>query len=31
MKNYVVTSDIGKYETNLIGRDLDGTKDDIKR
>lgn len=31
MKNYVLTSDIGKYETNVIGRDLEGTKDDIKR
>lgn len=31
MNSYVLTSDIGKYETNLIGRNLDGTKDDIKK
>lgn len=31
MSNYVLASDIGKYETNLIGRDLSGTKEDIKK
>ena len=31
MKRYVLSADIGKYETNIIGRDLDGSKDDIKR
>lgn len=31
MKKYVLTVDIGKYEANLIGRDLDGTKEDIKK
>lgn len=31
MKRYVLSADIGKYETNLVGRDLDGTAEDIKR
>lgn len=31
MKKYIFSADIGKYETELIGRDLEGTKDDIKK
>ena len=30
MKKYVLSADIGKYETDIVGRCLDGTKDDIK-
>lgn len=31
MKKYVLSADIGKYETNLIGRNIDGSEEDIKR
>ena len=31
MKKYVIAGDIGKYETNLLGRALEGTQEDIKR
>lgn len=31
MKRYVLSADIGKYETNLIGRNIDGSEEDIKR
>ena len=30
MKKYVLSADIGKYETEITGRDLEGTKEDIK-
>ena len=30
MKKYVVSADIGKYETEIVGRNLSGSKDDIK-
>lgn len=31
MRRYVLSADIGKYETNIIGRNLDGSQEDIKR
>lgn len=31
MNKYVLTADIGKYETNLIGRNLEGTVEDVKQ
>ena len=31
MKRYVMSADIGKFESNLIGRCLEGTKEDIKK
>ena len=31
MKKYVLSADIGKYETEITGRDLEGTKEDIKK
>lgn len=31
MKRYVLSADIGKYETNLIGRNVEGSEEDIKR
>lgn len=31
MQEFIITADIGKHEANLIGRPLDGTKEDIKR
>lgn len=31
MKRYVLAADIGKYETNLVGRCLEGSKEDIQR
>ena len=30
MKKYVLSADIGKYETEITGRDLEGTKEDVK-
>lgn len=30
MKKYVLSADIGKYETEVVGRDLDGSKEDVK-
>lgn len=31
MKRYVLSADIGKYETNLVGRCLEGSKEDIQK
>lgn len=31
MNKYVLTADIGKYETTLIGRNLKGTSEDVKQ
>ena len=31
MKRYILSADIGKYETNLIGRNVEGSEEDIKR
>lgn len=31
MKRYVLSADIGKYETKLVGRCLEGNKEDIKK
>ena len=30
MKKYVISADIGKFETEIIGRDLAGSKDGIR-
>lgn len=30
MKNYVLSADIGKFSTKVMGRDLEGAKEDIK-